>query len=143
MDALRELRRLADRLLDVSSHVLDRGLRSLRVGVHLHARELEVDGERHEVLLHAPVQLALDRAALGVGREDEPLARRAQPCDLAAQLVERHVERVVVHGRSCASSRRRSQGASTRVVGGTASRPTRLLTPWSRRDRTPSLRDTR
>ena len=77
VDALRELRRLADRLLDVSSHVLDRGLRSLRVGVHLHARELEVDGERHEMLLHAPVQLALDRAAVGVGREDEPLARRA------------------------------------------------------------------
>ena len=77
MDALRELRRLADRLLDVSSHVLDRGLRSLRVRVHLHARELEVDGERHEVLLHAPVQLALDRAALGVGRENEPLARCA------------------------------------------------------------------
>ena len=89
-----------------------------RVRVHLHARELEVDRERHEMLLHAPVQLALDRAAVGVGRENEPLARCAQRRELAAQLVERLGERVGGHGRSCASSRRRSQGASTRVVVG-------------------------
>ena len=84
----------------------------------MHASKLEVDRERHEVLLETAVQLALDRAALGVGRENEALAGRAQPRDLAAQPVERHVARVVVHRRSCASSRRRSQGATTRIVGG-------------------------
>jgi hypothetical protein len=41
-------------------------------------RELQVDRERDQVLLHSVVQVTLDPAAVGGGGPDEPLPRRTQ-----------------------------------------------------------------
>jgi hypothetical protein len=50
---------------------------------------LEVDRERHELLLHARVQVALDPAAVRIGGQDQPFSRRAQLLDLQPQPIER------------------------------------------------------
>jgi hypothetical protein len=50
---------------------------------------LEVDRERHELLLHARVQVALDPAPVGIGGQDQPFSRRAQLLDLQAEPIER------------------------------------------------------
>ena len=87
------------------------------------ARELQVDGERDQVLLHAVVEVALDAAAVGIGGQDEPLPGRAQLLDLEAQPVERFLQRLDVPSLqgdrpparglrgSCPSSHRRRQAA--------------------------------
>ena len=55
-----------------------------RIGVEQRAAELQVHCERHEVLLHDLVQVALDPAVVRVGSHDEPLAGRAELGDLGA-----------------------------------------------------------
>jgi len=40
------------------------------------------------VLLHAVVQVTLDRATVGVAGQNEPRPRRAQPDDLRAKTLE-------------------------------------------------------
>ena len=97
MDPIGELRGLAECLLHVASQLVECHLRPLGIRLHPAGGELEVDRERHEVLLHAPVQLPLERPAVGVGGEDDPLARRTQRRDLLAELVERRVGRIGVH----------------------------------------------
>ena len=62
------------------------------------AREPQVHRERDEVLLGAVVQVALDAAALGVAARDDPRARRTKLVGLAAQLVERGLQRRVELG---------------------------------------------
>ncbi len=71
MDSLGELSRLLERLLHVSPHLFEERLGSCRVGLGQPDRELEVDRERDQVLLHPVVQLAFEPAPVGVGREDE------------------------------------------------------------------------
>jgi hypothetical protein len=70
--------------LHVALHVFEERLRGRWIGSSKTYRELQVDGERDEVLLDALVQVALDPAAVGVGREDESLPGRAQLRDLVA-----------------------------------------------------------
>ncbi len=82
MDSLGELGRLLERLLHVSPHLFEERLGSGRVGVDQTDRELEVDRERDQVLLHPVVQLAFDPAPVGVGREDEPSLQRRQRASL-------------------------------------------------------------
>ncbi len=74
VDPLRKLRRLVQRLLYVTAHLVQERSRGCRIGHDQFARELEVDRERHEVLLHAVVQFALDATAIVVGRKHEPPA---------------------------------------------------------------------
>ena len=40
------------------------------------------------MLLHAVVQIALDRATVGVAGQNKPCPRRAQPGDLGAKTLE-------------------------------------------------------
>src|SRR5580765_1237320 len=96
MDALRERRRLGDRLPDVTRHLLEEILRLCRVRLERLRRELQPDGERDEVLLDALVEGALDTAAVGIGSEDEASAG-------------------CVHLGSCPSSRDRRQGAASQM----------------------------
>jgi hypothetical protein len=56
-----------------------------RVFAHLRLGHPERDRDRDHPLLRAVVQIALDPAALGVGRRDDPLAGRAQVVDPLAQ----------------------------------------------------------
>ena len=82
MDSLRELSRLLERLLHVAPHLFEQRLGSCRVGLRQPDRELEVDRERDQVLLHAVVQLAFDPAPVGVGREDESSLEARQRASL-------------------------------------------------------------
>ena len=60
-----------------------------QVGVDQLARQLQVDGERYEMLLDAVVEVALDPAALGIGFADDLRTRRSQLVDLTADPVGR------------------------------------------------------
>jgi hypothetical protein len=83
---MREAGRLVEGTLDVSPQVLEKLLRRDGVRCHEANRELQVDREGDEVLLHAVVQLVLERATLGVSREHEPLPAGPELGDLEAQL---------------------------------------------------------
>ena len=83
MDSAGELAQLGDRLLDLV----------LRARKHVRARprrpgcrEPERERERDEPLLGAVVEVALDSPPLGVGRGDDPGARRAHLGELRAHL---------------------------------------------------------
>ena len=83
VDPAGELAQLGDRLLDLvlcaRQHV--------RVGrVTTGSREPEREGERDEPLLSAVVEVALDSPPLGIGRGDEPDARRPHLRELRAHL---------------------------------------------------------
>ena len=82
MNSLRELSRLLEGLLHVSPHLFEERPGPCRVGLGQPDRELEVDRERDQVLLHPVVQLAFDPAPVGVGREDEPSLQRRQRASL-------------------------------------------------------------
>jgi hypothetical protein len=88
VDPLREPRRLFERLPDVTCRLLHELLRPSGIGVDERARELQVDGERDEVLLDALVQRALDAVAFRVAGEHESSARGAQLLDLALQALD-------------------------------------------------------
>ena len=88
MDPLRELRYLAERFPHFSFHRLEQSLGRSRLGIDHAPRELQVDRERDQVLLHTLVQLALEPVADRVGGQDQSLARGAQLRDLSPQLVE-------------------------------------------------------
>lgn len=88
MDSLRESTGLFQRALQVSRHLVEERLRRLGIPRDERRSMLEVDRERHEVLLETVVQLALDREALRVGRENEALPGRPQLRDLAAHPFE-------------------------------------------------------
>ena len=93
---MRELPRLVQRLLQVAPHLVEECLRRGGIVVRQLARQLEVHRERDQVLLRAIVEVALDRAAVCVGGQDEPLAGRAELFDLEAQPVERLLRRLDV-----------------------------------------------
>lgn len=91
MDLLCELHRLVERLLHVASQLVEKLLGGGRITVHQSAGELQVDGQGDEVLVHAIVEVALDRATIVVSGLDETLPGSAQVRDLAAQALERPV----------------------------------------------------
>src|SRR5437868_3394099 len=82
VNALRQLSHTFQRLAHVVPDPLEQFLRLAGVGVGELAGQLEVDGERNEVLLNAVVQIALDPAALGVRRCDHARSRGAKLLDL-------------------------------------------------------------
>jgi hypothetical protein len=57
------------------------------------ACELDVDGEGHEELLEAVVQVTLDASTVCIGGEDEPLARRTKLRDVTGEPVDRLLRR--------------------------------------------------
>ena len=63
---MREVAQLLHRLLQVGAELLEHHLGLLDVGVGDLASQPHADRERHEVLLGAVVQVALDRASLRV-----------------------------------------------------------------------------
>jgi len=78
VDAPRELAQLAQRALDVLAGALELGAHR-RPQVELPEGEAEAQRDRHEALLRAVVQVALDAPPLGVGGDDAPRARRPPP----------------------------------------------------------------
>ncbi len=82
-------------------HLLEERLRRGRIGVDDLPCQLELDGERDEMLLSAIVEVALDPAAFGVTRCDHAFSRRAELLDFEAQLV----ERTVIHRRTFRTSK--------------------------------------
>ena len=85
---MREARRLVEGVLHVAADLLEERLRGGGVGVERGLRELEPHCERHQVLLHAAVQLALDPATVGIVGADEPCPRRAQLGELRVQTLD-------------------------------------------------------
>src|SRR5581483_9836179 len=89
VDRLGELAKALERLADVLPELVQERACGGRIAVHELTRELEVHGERHEVLLRAVVEVTLDAPALLVGHCGEPGARGAELLDLPAEIVER------------------------------------------------------
>ena len=84
MDSPRELAQLGDRLLDLV--LCAREQRRLSPASARDASRPSATRQRHEPLLRAVVEVALDPAALGVGRGDDPAAGRAHLRELRAHL---------------------------------------------------------
>jgi hypothetical protein len=83
MDSARELARLRQRLRELVARRGDELLGGARVVPDAALDQRELESQRHEALLGAVVQVALDPAPLGGSRCDEPLPRRLQlgePC---------------------------------------------------------------
>jgi hypothetical protein len=77
--------RVVQRLLQVALHFFEERLGGRRIRVHQWAGELQLDGERDEVLLRALVEVTLDPPAVGIGSKNEPRPGRAQLGNLGAQ----------------------------------------------------------
>ena len=88
VDPLGQPCRFVQRLLDVPPHLFEQRLRGRRICVDQWVGELQLDRERDEVLLHVVVQVALDRASIGVGGKNEPYPGRAQLDNLRAEPFE-------------------------------------------------------
>ena len=86
MDAARELAQLRERGVELVAGALEQLVGRERVLVQLRARDPDVERHRHEPLLGAVVQVALEPAALLEADAEHPLARAAQLVDLRAQL---------------------------------------------------------
>ncbi len=150
MDPVCQPARLFERLLHVPTQVTEARPCGLGIDAEHLAEELELDGERDELLLDAAMQLALECAKIGVRGEHEPFARRAQPRDLRAQLRERLVLRHVasLHRSGLQVDgfrevvRHPCGGVKRPSMRGTAEAsllPICLLPPWPSRTRRPSL----
>ena len=75
----RRVARTVERLCMSPVDLVEQALRSRWVGVECECDyKLQLDRERHEVLLDAIVKKALDRAALGIGVEDAAASRDAR-----------------------------------------------------------------
>ena len=88
VDPLGQPCRFVQRLLHVARHLFKERLRASWIRVDQWAGELQLDREGDKVLLHAVVQVTLDRATVGVAGQNEPCPRRAQPGDLRAKTLE-------------------------------------------------------
>jgi hypothetical protein len=88
VDPLSESCCVVERLLDVAFHLLEESLRGYWIRVDHWTGELQLDRERNEVLLHAVVEITLDRATVGIAGKNEPRQGRAQLVDICAELLE-------------------------------------------------------
>jgi hypothetical protein len=75
--------------VDLELQAVEQLARGGRIDLEQPADVLEVDRDPDQLLLWTVVQLALDPAAIGIGGQREPLARRTQLLDLEAQLPDR------------------------------------------------------
>ena len=91
---MRELPRLLQGQLHLTTQVLEQRLSREWIGIYQIARELEVDRERDQVLLRTVVEVALDPAAVNIVGDSQPLAGRAQVFDLQAESLERLLRRL-------------------------------------------------
>src|SRR5262249_15550891 len=66
-------------VLQVALDLVEQRLCSCRLGAGELARELELDTERHEVLLDAVVKRAFDLATFGIGTGEKARSRRSKP----------------------------------------------------------------
>ena len=73
VDALREQGRLVERPPDVTFHFVEQRVQGRGIGVWAPPGELHGGRQGDQVLLHAAVQFTLDRPAVGIGGQDEPL----------------------------------------------------------------------
>ena len=73
MDPLRKSSRLVEGLLRIACHLFEERLRRGGIGVDQAGKALKVDGDCHEMLLHAAVQFALDEAAICDSGQDQSL----------------------------------------------------------------------
>ena len=78
MDPLCELAQLGDRLGELLRELFEQLVGFLRAGAQLALRDPEPDRQRHQSLLSAVVQVALDAATFSVAGLDDALARRGQ-----------------------------------------------------------------
>ena len=83
VDASGQVAQGVQRLLSVSLHVVEQGLGAVQITTSEVLGQPELHGEGHQLLLRAVVDVALEPAAFGVGRRDDPLARRPQLLDQA------------------------------------------------------------
>ena len=94
--ATRERPHLVHRVVHLAAQLAQAPAGSLGMGLHELAGELQLDPERHEPLLRAVVQVALDAPAFEVrGRHDPParlaqLPQRRAKLRLEALVLERH-----------------------------------------------------
>ena len=80
VDAAGQLAQLGGRLVELLHRLVEQLGGRRRVGVELVAGQAQVHGQRHQPLLGAVVEVALDPAPLGVaGLDDAAPARRAAP----------------------------------------------------------------
>src|SRR3954468_6477405 len=86
MDAPRELAQLLPRALQLAPRGLEQPGRRGRVGLGLALRHAELERQRHEPLLGAVVEVALEPAALAHRHLDEPRPRGLQLLDPRAEL---------------------------------------------------------
>ncbi len=85
VDAVRQLPQLGEQLPHVRLHLgQERGRRL--VPLHLVARQAELGDERDHLLLGAVVEIALDAAAFGVLRAEDPVPRPGQLAEALGQL---------------------------------------------------------
>ena len=78
MDAVGQLAQLGRGPGEPLAHVLEEGDGRVRVALGPRPRQADLERERHQVLLRAVVQVALDAPARRVGRLDDPRLRCAQ-----------------------------------------------------------------
>ena len=78
MDAVGQLAQLGGGLGEPLAHALQEGDGGVRVALGARPRQADLERERHQVLLGAVVQVALDAPARRVGRLDDPRLRGAQ-----------------------------------------------------------------
>ena len=78
MDAVGQLAQLGRGRGEPLADALEEGDGGVRVALGARARQADLERERHEVLLRAVVQVALDAPARRVGGLDDARLRRAQ-----------------------------------------------------------------
>ena len=98
VDAVGQLAQLLDGQLHVVGQLAEHLAGPVRVFGHDVAGQAQVDGQRHQVLLGAVVQVAFDPAAFGVPAGDDAGPRFAQLVRLLAQRVQRGLQRGVELG---------------------------------------------
>ncbi len=98
IDALREQRQRAQRPFERAARLVEQSPCLPERAFERPSQELELNCERDEVLLRALVQAALDSPAVGIAREDEPLAGGAKVVYLVAQPCERLPRPLTVGG---------------------------------------------
>ena len=88
MTRLGQLRRLVDCLLNVGRQLAEQRLRGHGITLDETGQALEVDREGDEVLLYTVVEVAFDRAAIGVAGFGQTPSRPTEGCYLILESVD-------------------------------------------------------